>query len=130
MEIRTETVQVLTELRKRCFEGNIKVETIGDMSLFDEDLIRGIEDVDYYLSVAGKLSYDSSVMMYANYSLTGLLTLARATLTCAKERKESRGAHWRSDYPEADEAQAFASIISYDDGEYRVRLDKERFYES
>lgn len=35
----------IPRLRKRCFEGDIKVETIGDMSLFDEDLIRGIEDL-------------------------------------------------------------------------------------
>ncbi|MBQ6293900.1 MAG: di-trans,poly-cis-decaprenylcistransferase [Lachnospiraceae bacterium] len=35
----------IPRLRKRCFEGDIKVETIGDMSLFDEDLIRGIDDL-------------------------------------------------------------------------------------
>ena len=35
----------IPRLRKRCFEGNIKVETIGDMSLFDEDLIRGIDEL-------------------------------------------------------------------------------------
>ena len=33
----------ITRLRKRCLEGDIRVETIGDMSLFDEDLIRGID---------------------------------------------------------------------------------------
>jgi len=32
----------IPRLRKRCFEGDIKVETIGDMSLFDKDLIEGI----------------------------------------------------------------------------------------
>ena len=35
----------IPRLRKRCFEGDIKVATIGDMSLFDEDLIRGIDDL-------------------------------------------------------------------------------------
>ncbi len=35
----------IPRLRKRCFEGSIKVETIGDMSLFDEDLIRGIDEL-------------------------------------------------------------------------------------
>ena len=35
----------IPRLRKRCFEGNIKVETIGDMSLFVEDLIRGINEL-------------------------------------------------------------------------------------
>ena len=35
----------IPRLRKRCFEGDIKVETIGEMSLFDEDLIRGIDEL-------------------------------------------------------------------------------------
>lgn len=32
----------IPRLRKRCFEGNIRVETVGDMSEFDQDLIDGI----------------------------------------------------------------------------------------
>lgn len=96
----------------------------------ESSLENGISDIDYYLSVAERISFDSSVMMYANYSLTGILTLARATLTCAKERKESRGSHFRSDYPKTEDAYGAATIISYDQGQYRVRLDKERAYES
>ena len=96
----------------------------------ENGLKQGIADVDYDLSVAERIRYDSSVMPYFNYSLTGILTAARATLTCAQARRESRGAHWRSDFPETDEAQRFATIIAYDEGRYRVRLDKERAYES
>ena len=93
-------------------------------------LDRGIEDVSYYLSIAEQIHYDSSVLMYFNYSLTGILALARATLVCAKERRESRGAHWRSDYPKADDAYAYATIVRYEDGTDHVRLDKEGRYES
>ncbi len=93
-------------------------------------LQRGIEDVDYDLSVAERIRYDGSVPPYMNYSLPGILSLARAALTCALARTESRGAHFRSDCPAQDEAQQFASIISYDGGNYRVRLDKEHAYES
>lgn len=96
----------------------------------EKSLSEGIEDIDYDLSVIDQIKYDSSVLPYFNYSLKGLLTIARATLTLAKERKESRGAHYRSDYPDTDDSLACASLISYDNGKYKVWLDKEREYES
>ena len=77
-----------------------------------------------------EIYYDSSVMIYDNYSLRGILTLARAALACAEARKESRGAHYRSDHPEVSDDYSAATIVSYDDGKYRVRLDKEHEYES
>ena len=96
----------------------------------EKALSEGIEDIDYDLSVVDQIKYDSSVLPYFNYSLKGLLTIARATLTLAKERKESRGAHYRSDYPNTDDNISCASLISYNDGNYKVWLDKEREYES
>ena len=93
-------------------------------------LQQGIADVDYDLDAAARIRYDASVLPYFNYSLPGILTVARAALTCALARTESRGAHWRSDFPETDPAQAHASIVTYEDGAYRVTQDKEREYES
>ena len=97
----------------------------------DESTLRdGLRDIDYYLSVAGKINYDPSVTPYFNYSLEGILTLSKAILTCAENRHESRGAHYRSDFPGRDDGLCYASIIAYDNGKYRVRLDKEQEYES
>ena len=96
----------------------------------EANLKKGLDDIDYYLSVAERIRYDSSVMPYFNYSLTAILTLARATMTCALSRQESRGAHYRSDFTETDAAYRSATIISYDGGNYSVRLDEERAYES
>ena len=96
----------------------------------EDNLRQGLNDIDYDLSIAERIHYDSSVMPYFNYSLTAILTLARATVTCALERRESRGAHYRSDFPETDEASGFATIIAYHGGNYSVRLDKERAYEN
>ena len=93
-------------------------------------LASGLTDVDYLLSVADRIHYDSSVMPYFNYSLTGILTLARAVLVCAQSRRESRGAHWRSDYSKTDPAFGHATVIAYDEGRYAVRLDRERAYEN
>ena len=96
----------------------------------EANLTQGLEDIEYYLSIAERLNYDSSVMPYFNYSLTAILTLARATVTCALFRKESRGAHFRSDCPETNEALQAATIIAFKDGDFSVWLDEERAYES
>ena len=95
----------------------------------EKALSEGIEDIEYDLSIVDQIKYDSSVLPYFNYSLKGLLTIARATLTLAKERKESRGAHYRSDYPNSDDSLAFASLISYDNGKYKAFLDTDREFE-
>ena len=94
-----------------------------------ERLEEGIKDIDYYLSNADNIFYDSSSSMYTNYSLYEMLILAKATLICANNRRESRGAHYRSDYPDIKEDDAFSTIISYEDGNFKVRFDKERCYE-
>ncbi len=89
----------------------------------EKSLGNGIKDVDYYLETADLIKYDNSVMPYFNYSLVGILTLARAVLTSALSRRESRGAHFRSDHPETDRDFAHATLISYDNGAYRTRLE-------
>ena len=96
----------------------------------ETNLTQGIEDVNYYLSIAGRINYDASVLPYFNYSLPGILVLARATLECALKRRESRGAHYRSDFPETDENFRHATVISCEEDRYHVRLDKEGEYES
>lgn len=90
----------------------------------------GIKDVDYYLSVADRIRFDSSASAYAIYSLTGILAAARAALSCALARRESRGAHYRSDAPHSTDDHAYATLVAYDDGAYRVWQDEKRFYES
>ncbi|MCR4923785.1 MAG: FAD-binding protein [Lachnospiraceae bacterium] len=96
----------------------------------EESLKKGLTDLDYYLSICDRLSFDSSVSMYTNYSLKAILTLAKATLLCALHRNESRGAHFRSDYPDSNEAFAYATIIANDEGQFNIGMDKEHIYES
>ena len=96
----------------------------------EEKLQKGIDDVSFYLSVADKIKYDASESPYFGYSLAAILTLAKATLLCAQSRKESRGAHHRSDYPTANDDCQAATIIAYDNGGYRTYLDTEGKYEN
>lgn len=93
-------------------------------------LARGIESIEYDLSIAERIRYDASVSGYTNYSLKPILVAARAALTCALKRRESRGAHYRSDFPETSDEYRAATLISYDNGSYHVRLDREESYES
>ena len=95
----------------------------------EEALAKGIEDIEYYLGIVDKIRFDSSESPYYTYSLKPILILARATLTCALERRETRGAHIRSDYPDTSEELASATIISYDNGDYKVTYDREGRYE-
>lgn len=96
----------------------------------EASLDEGIGSVEYYQSVAEHLRYDASASAYANYSLTGILATAHASLCCARARRESRGAHYRSDAPQTLDDYAHATLISYDEGSYHTWFDKEQAYES
>ena len=91
----------------------------------EEKLLEGIRSVDYYISISDKLVYDSDVSPYIAYSLRPMLMLARAILTSALARKETRGAHIRRDYPEKSEEFALCSLCDYLGGEYRISYAKE-----
>lgn len=96
----------------------------------EEGLQAGIGDVDYYLSIADRIRYDGSASAYANYSITGILNVARAAFSCALFRQESRGAHYRSDHPRSLEDYAGATLVAYEQGGYRVWQDREGCYEN
>ena len=102
-----------------------KLGIVRDRKTLDD----AMSDIDYFLSVAEKINYDPSVMTYFNYSLKGILTLSKAIIICSDHRKESRGAHYRSDHPESMDELCYPTIISYDNSKFSVRLDKEHEYE-
>lgn len=91
----------------------------------EEKLTEGINNVDYYISISDKLMFDSDVSPYMCYSIKPMLLLARAILTSALERKETRGAHIRNDYPECDDEYAGCTICTYQNGEHRISFEKE-----
>ena len=90
-----------------------------------QKLVEGINSVDYYLSIGDKLMYDPDVSPYVGYSLRPMLLLARAILSSALARKETRGAHIRQDYPQRSEEYECCSICTYQNGEHCVSFEKE-----
>lgn len=90
----------------------------------------GIDKVSEYQSYVDRLDIRNNGRVYAGYSLEAILALAKATLISADSRKESRGAHYRSDYSDTDDKYKAGTIISYNEGGYRTYLDMEKRYES
>ena len=90
-----------------------------------EKLIEGIKNIDYYLSISDKLVFDADVSIYIGYSLKPMLILARAILTSALIRKETRGAHIRQDYPKASDEFECCSICEYKNGTHSLSYKKE-----
>lgn len=91
----------------------------------EEKLSEGIRSADYFISVSDKLMYDADVSAYVGYSIRPMLLLARAILTSALARKETRGAHIREDYPQLSGEYACCSVCDYENGEHRISFVKE-----
>lgn len=69
-------------------------------------------------------TYDETATEFENRSLVDCCILAKAMLLCAKERKESRGAHTRSDYPKEDIAYEKQTIAELINGEIHISFQK------
>ena len=69
--------------------------------------------------------YDSDVSPYVGYSIRPMLLISRAILTGALARKETRGAHIRSDYPERSCEYDRCTVYDYKNGEHLVSFEKE-----
>lgn len=91
----------------------------------ENKLNQGIEDIEYYIKISDQLSFDSDVSYYVSYSLKSLLILSKAILLSALARKESRGSHIRTDYPNKSDEYRKASLISYNNGSYMISFKEE-----
>jgi L-aspartate oxidase len=56
---------------------------------------------------------------------TNLRTVATALVAAAWTRKETRGAHWREDFPESSDSWLGHVVTRLVDGEVTVRFDRE-----
>ena len=89
----------------------------------EETIQKAITELDQLLDKV-KEEYDSTATEAENQALKDCCQLGKAMLLCALERKESRGAHIRSDYPaecEEYEKQTIAELI---DGKIQIHFQK------
>jgi L-aspartate oxidase len=68
----------------------------------------GTRDVDFWCRYVLTREFDNR----AGWELQNLLTVARLMLEAALGREESRGTHFRSDFPARDEAHGKRHTIS------------------
>jgi L-aspartate oxidase len=62
---------------------------------------------------------------------TNLLTVSAALIAAASRREETRGSHWREDFPERDDARWRQHLVTtLQDGRLRVRGEPLRTSES
>lgn len=71
------------------------------------------------------LPIDPMVSVYENYRIYPMAMLGRATLLSALERRESRGAHFRKDFPHEKVEFQKCSVAEYKDGKIRVYYEQE-----
>ena len=93
-------------------------------------IIRNKETLQSALAELDKLieksrtEYDDTVSEAENQSLSDCCLLGKAMLMCALERKESRGAHTRSDYPMECTKYEKQTMAEYINGNIQIHFQK------
>jgi succinate dehydrogenase / fumarate reductase, flavoprotein subunit len=91
----------------------------------EEDLQKGLAALDQLKQRAARVKVDGSRLFNPGWHLArdlkSMLTVSEAVALSARERKESRGAHSRIDYPKYDETWARQNNVIERDGD-RMKL--------
>lgn len=85
----------------------------------------GISDIDFYIRSARALKFDRYASPFDAYTACDRLFLAKAILLSALAREESRGAHFRSDFPQKDERFCFASYAKRYGDDIKIEFKKD-----
>ncbi|MGN0317537.1 MAG: FAD-dependent oxidoreductase [Lachnospira sp.] len=94
-----------------------------------DSLTKGIEAVDFYLDATSKLGLDPDISLYRNIRISQMLILSKAILISALQRRESRGAHIREEYPQKNAEFEASTLAEYHNGDITISYRKENDYE-
>ncbi|WP_456485007.1 FAD-dependent oxidoreductase [Desulfurobacterium sp.] len=82
--------------------------------------VREIKERAQHLKVED-LSYTFNTNLQQTLEFLNMIELAEVTVMTALERRESRGAHYRVDYPERNDKEFLKhSIVTFENGEYKL----------
>lgn len=95
----------------------------------EDEMLRAVEHLRLMHSrlatvhVPGNREYNTG--WHTALDLDNLLTVSEAVTMAALERKESRGAHFREDYPDKDEKSSRFNLIIWKDSSGEMKIRKE-----
>ncbi|MFG2038991.1 L-aspartate oxidase [Dactylosporangium sp. NPDC048998] len=78
-------------------------------------VLRSAESLDQAGQALTKLSLDRTTPNVAAWEATNLLTVASALVAAATQRQETRGCHWREDFPDASDVYRGHFLAALDD---------------
>ncbi|MEV8514435.1 L-aspartate oxidase [Dactylosporangium sp. NPDC051484] len=78
-------------------------------------VLRSAESLDQAGQALTKLSLDRATPNVAAWEATNLLTVASALVAAATQRQETRGCHWREDFPDASDVYRGHFLAALDD---------------
>ena len=95
----------------------------------EEELLKAVEELQKLKERSAKVRVTGNRQYNAGWhtalDLNNLLTVSEAITISAVERKESRGAHFREDYPAKDEKAGKFNLIIFKDVNGRMQLKHE-----
>jgi len=113
--------QIRTDLRALMMD-NVGVFRTADMLTAAVDKLRDLKERFSRISIMDKGRRWNTELLEA-WELGGLLDLAEVTAVAALTRTESRGAHFREDFPERDDANWLKHSLAYLEADGRIRMD-------
>lgn len=113
--------QIRTDLRTLMMD-NVGVFRTADMLTAAVDKLRDLKERFSRISIMDKGRRWNTELLEA-WELGCMLDLAEATATAALVRTESRGAHFREDFPERDDANWLKHSLAYLASDGRIRMD-------
>jgi succinate dehydrogenase / fumarate reductase flavoprotein subunit len=105
------------------------MQTLVGIVRTESELKQALKDIDRLkerarqVSVAGNREYNPG--WHTALDLSNLLTVSEAITRAAMERRESRGGHFRDDYPEKDPTAATYNIVIRKGEDAQMRLSRE-----
>ncbi|MEG0825765.1 MAG: hypothetical protein RSG86_08545, partial [Oscillospiraceae bacterium] len=85
----------------------------------------GIAEIDFYIGANPKIIYNTVISKYHTIMMEQYLVLAKAILRSALARRESRGAHYRTDFPETAPEFCAPSLAKFQDGQIHICFETE-----